>query len=121
MTPAGLGLDSIEIDRIQRSAARPAFLRRVYTEGELAYAGDRYESLAAIFAAKEAFGKAVGSGISGFGWRDVEVCHKESGAPFLCLHGQAAEAYGHLQFLLSLTHDRSHATAAVFAFIPGKE
>lgn len=121
MTPVGLGLDSIEIDRIQRSAERPAFLRRIYTERELSYASGRAESLAAMFAAKEAFGKAVGCGVSGFAWNEAEVEHLPGGQPVLRLSGRAAEKFGHMSFLLSLTHDKTHATAAVFAFIPGKE
>lgn len=116
MIPAGLGVDSVEIDRIARSAKRPAFLAKVFTPGEVAYASGRAESLAAAYAAKEAFSKALGCGLSGICLREVEVVHDERGAPSLALSGETEKACRGLHFLLSLTHDRTHATAAVFAW-----
>ena len=117
------GVDLIEIERVQMAIERQGqrFLTRVYTPAELAYCGERTESLAARFAAKEAVAKALGTGIwrLGIGWRDIEVGRDtESGAPFPLLTGAAAERSATLQiseWSLSLSHDRRCAIAFAVA------
>ncbi len=118
MIPAGVGCDLVEIDRVEKSARNEAFLRRVYTEAELAYAGGRAETLAGMFAAKEALSKAVGAGLSGVSLRETEVCRAKSGQPYLVLHGRTAERFGEMTFFLSISHDRTAAMAVVTAFRP---
>ena len=77
MTIVGIGLDATEIDRITEVLGRHGdrFLQRVFTEGEIAYCRrhrDPAPSLAALFAAKEATMKALGTGAArGVGWRDM--------------------------------------------------
>ena len=121
MTIVGIGLDATEIERIAEVLARHGdrFLRRVYTEGEIAYCRrhrDPAPSLAARFAAKEATMKALGTGAArGVGWRDIEVI-RSSGPPQLRLHGGAAarfEALGAKSSLITLTHARDLALAQV--------
>ena len=114
------GVDIIEISRIAGVLARygDRFLRRVYTPGEIDYCRGRPANLAARFAAKEAAMKALGTGIRGVGWQDIEVVRAESGAPSLLLHGRAkarADRLGIRQMALSLSHSREYAMAFVMA------
>uniref|UniRef100_A0A7C1JW07 Holo-[acyl-carrier-protein] synthase n=1 Tax=Caldilinea aerophila TaxID=133453 RepID=A0A7C1JW07_9CHLR len=116
------GVDIIEIERVRAAidAHGERFLRRVYTEAELACCGDRVESLAARFAAKEAVAKALGVGVwrEGIAWTDIEVLRDERGAPALHLHGAAAALaaeQGLVTWSLSLSHHRTQAVAFVIA------
>jgi holo-[acyl-carrier protein] synthase len=120
----GLGTDLIEIARIEHSLARfgDAFLRRVYTGGEIAYCRRKRnsaESFAARFAAKEAAAKALGTGISrGVSWREFEVRRRPGERPEMHLSGRAAElaaALGVRRIALTLSHSREHAMAVVLA------
>lgn len=113
-----VGIDIIEIDRIAETFARfgARFLRHIYTEGEIAYCRGRAPQLASRFAAKEAMMKALGTGIRGVGWRDIEVVRQRGGAPALILHGRAekiAERQGVLHSALSLSHSKEYAVASV--------
>jgi len=120
----GLGTDLIEIARIERSYARygEAFLRRVFTSGEVAYCMAKKnfaESLAARFAAKEAGAKALGTGISrGVSWREFEVCRAPGQRPELHLSGRAlqiADQMGVRRISLTLSHSRLLSIAVVVA------
>jgi holo-[acyl-carrier protein] synthase len=113
-----VGIDIIEISRIRRTHADfgDRFLRRVYTERERERYGSRISELAARFAAKEATSKALGTGIRGIRWREMEVLSNRRGKPVLILHGSAAEraaALGLVDFDVSLTHSRTDAMAIV--------
>lgn len=115
-----VGTDIIEIARIQRSLDDfgERFLRRVYTERERERYRNRVSELAARFAAKEATSKALGTGIRGIKWREMEVLGNRRGKPVLILHGGAAERAAHLglsDFSVSLTHSRTDAMAFVVA------
>ncbi|MPZ72344.1 MAG: holo-ACP synthase [Nitriliruptorales bacterium] len=96
MAVVGIGVDAIEISRVRAALERtPGLLARLFTEREratcLTRCGDlRYGGLAGRFAAKEAVAKALGTGISGFGFRDIEVLGDERGKPTVTLHGGAA-------------------------------
>ncbi|HEY4009853.1 MAG TPA: holo-ACP synthase [Acidobacteriaceae bacterium] len=121
----GLGTDIIEIARIEHSLTRfgDAFLRRIYTAGEIAYCQAKpktaAESFAARFAAKEAAAKALGTGISrGVTWRELEVRRLPGQRPTLHLSGRAAELAARLgvrHLALSLSHTRELAIAVVVA------
>src|SRR5918994_1609209 len=113
-----VGVDIIEIARIRRTLADfgERFLRRVYTERERERYGARLSELAARFAAKEATSKALGTGIRGIRWREMEVLSNRRGKPVLILHGGAAERaalLGLVAFDVSLTHSRTDAMAFV--------
>ena len=119
------GVDIIEIERIQKVLERwgQRFLNRIYTEGEISYCRGRAQNLAARFAAKEAAMKALGTGIRGVGWKDIEVVRSESGAPSIRLHGRAsvrAEKLGVTELSLSLSHSRHYAVAFVVGSISGQ-
>ena len=125
------GIDIVDIERITQAVARwgDHFLRRVFTERELADANGRNSSLAARFAAKEATAKALGAGVRGLGarpatgimpvaWHDIEVVRATRGQPVLRLYGRAAEraaALGWRAVSLSLSHTHHVAVASVVA------
>lgn len=94
------------------------FLRRVFTDEERADCGERYESLAARWAAKEAVAKALGTGIGAARFLEIEVCRDTSGRPELVLSGDAARLAGVLglsNWAVSLAHDGGMAIAFVVA------
>ena len=117
---SGVGIDLVEIARIKRWLCNDKLLARFFHPQEIAYiksrgAGDE-ASLAARFAAKEAFGKALGTGIAGFSLRNVYVAQAAGGKPCLVLCGDALEAFcrgGDGQIQLSLSHDGGIAAAVV--------
>ena len=110
----GVGVDLLEIERLERALERhPRLAQRVFTDDELAYAGERARPgrhLAARFAAKEAVVKALG--MRNFGLREVEVVAGEP--PSVRLSGAAAEAAGGREVEVSLTHSRETAAAVAF-------
>src|SRR5262245_9310059 len=116
----GIGIDIIEVDRIQSSYDRfgERFLKRILHPKEIEYCLSHKSPapfLAARFAAKEAISKAFGTGIGAhLGWQDVEVGRKESGEPFVILHGAGLELLrqrGARAMLISLSHTANHAAA----------
>ena len=118
MTQLTTGVDIIEISRIGRVLEHygQRFLRRIFTPGEIEYCRERPPNLAARFAAKEATMKALGTGVRGVGWRDIEVIRASSGAPSIVLHGRAkarAKRLGVQEIALSLSHSREYAVAFV--------
>ncbi|MCM8746707.1 holo-ACP synthase [Thermomicrobium sp. CFH 73360] len=118
--PVEVGVDAIEIWRIERALSRfgERFLLRIYTEAErIRYAG-RVSELAARFAAKEAVMKALGTGVRGVRWRDIEVLPNRRGKPVVRLYATAAERaqlLGLQHIAVSLTHARDLAIAVVVA------
>ena len=115
------GIDIIEIDRIQNVLRKhpKRFLRKIFTEYEINYCRGRATQLAARFASKEAAMKALGTGIRGVGWREVEVQRLRSGKPYIILHGRAkkrAESMGIKKIELSISHSKNLATAMVIMY-----
>ncbi len=125
----GIGIDVVEVDRIEAAIERQgeAFLARLFTEAERKYCERQSRPamhFAARFAAKEAVSKAFGTGIGGqASWLDMEVLRVESGAPKMLFHGNAAEfliTEGISEVQISLTHARDYAAAnAVAMRTPG--
>ena len=95
VTVYGIGTDIITISRIEKSLSKPHFLTKVYGEREIAAfaTGEKLKvnSLAANFAAKEAFGKALGTGVRGFELYEVEILRDDLGKPYFALSGRAKE------------------------------
>ncbi|MBR6012879.1 MAG: holo-ACP synthase [Selenomonadaceae bacterium] len=113
----GIGIDVIEIERIKKAVQNEHFKNKVYTKIEQNYCESRGNqsaaSYAARFAAKEAFFKAMGTGIN-TELTDVEVINNELGQPEIFLHGkafQAAKNLGVEKIFVSLSHSREYATA----------
>ena len=116
----GLGIDIIEVARIQASFERfgERFVNRILLPNEITYCLSHKAPgpfLAARFAAKEAISKAFGTGIGAqLGWQDMEVGRKESGEPFVILHegGLALlKARNGVSVRISLSHTQGHAAA----------
>jgi holo-[acyl-carrier protein] synthase len=114
--PAGIGLDLLEISRLERALERrPRLAQRVFRDGELAYAASRPRPgmhLAARFCAKEAVGKALG--MAAWELRDIEVVSPAGGgAPEVALHGAVAQRARELggAVRISLTHTDEQAGA----------
>lgn len=118
----GIGIDIIEIDRIKSAAQKYGahFLNRIFTPKELNYCKNRnklrYPELAVRFAAKEAYSKAIGTGINGFGrknkglgWKEVEVVNDPKGKPLIAIKGRISK-----KTQLSLSHSRYYAVASVY-------
>lgn len=124
----GHGIDIVETARIARMVEDHGdhFLHRCFTPGELAYSGDqrrRLEHLAGRFAAKEAILKVLGTGwAGGIAWTDAEVVRLPSGQPVVALHGRCREIASELgidQWLLSISHISTHATASAIGVSSG--
>jgi holo-[acyl-carrier protein] synthase len=118
----GVGIDAVDLERFRTvMARRPRLARRMFTDGELAYAAlvpDPLPRLATRFAAKEAVMKALGVGLWSFRLTDVEVERSGLAAPTVALHGAAAglaRAAGVSRWHLSLTHTDTVALAVVVA------
>jgi len=120
---AGIGVDIVEIDRLKRAAERigDRFLDKIFTPPERRYCDakrDRFACYAARFAAKEAVFKAMGTGLAGTHWTDVEVRREKGSCPTVQLHGNAAilaSEKGICEMLISLSHDRTRAMAFAIA------
>ena len=116
----GTGIDLIEVARIAASFEKfgDRFVNRILLPDEIAYCRQHRQPapfLAARFAAKEAISKAFGTGIgAALGWQDMEIRHKESGEPFVVLHGKGEELFaarGAKKIHISLTHTENYAAA----------
>lgn len=125
----GLGIDVVEVDRIRDSLQRfgDRFAARILTPAEAGYCSacaDPALHVAARFAAKEAAGKALGTGIGiELAWHDVEVVRHPSGAPELRLVGKGralADQRSITRIHLSLTHTAQSAAAVVILETQGK-
>jgi holo-[acyl-carrier protein] synthase len=121
MNIIGIGMDATDLPRVAQLVQRygDRFLRRVFTEGEIAYCTRRRDPvphLAGRFAVKEAAMKALGTGHSrGVLWQDIEVV-RAGGPPQLRLHGGAARRADSLQVrrsLVTITHSETLALAQV--------
>jgi holo-[acyl-carrier protein] synthase len=115
----GVGTDIVDLAHFGRvlAGSRPGFLNRLFTEQEIAYC-ERFKqkvaSYAAVFAAKEALLKALGTGLApGMKWTDVEIVHQASGAPSVRLRGRCAEIAGRGEVHVSLSHSATSAAAFV--------
>ena len=121
----GIGIDLLKISRIEALLKRHAGLSRIFGAAELSQlkAINRAESYAANFCAKEAFSKALGTGIRGFRLSEAEVLRDKAGKPYLSLSGNAkrmAESRN-LIFHVSLTHSGPDAAAVVVAETPDEK
>ncbi len=112
------GVDIIEITRIEKAINRwgKRFLHRIYTRPELKLCREKPQSLAVRFAGKEAVMKALGTGIRGIRWQEIEIMAEPSGQPLVHLYGKAqdkADEMGLDRLAISLSHSREYAVAFV--------
>ncbi len=120
----GIGLDIIEIARIQKMLEKHAerFIHKVFTSHEAKYCQSQANPcnhFAGRFAAKEAVLKSLGTGIAqGITWKDIEIRNESSGKPNLCLAGRGKEIFNILNLKnihISISHDKIHAIAQAVA------
>ena len=114
------GIDIIEIDRIRKVANQYGrrFYNRIYSKFEIDYCKGNPSKLATRFAAKEAVMKALGTGVRGVSWKEIEIVRQPGKAPPVCLHGRAkkrAKALGIDEMAISLSHSDKFAIASVVA------
>ncbi|MDK0858104.1 holo-ACP synthase [Clostridium perfringens] len=118
----GIGVDIIEIERVRQAIQNNKnFLSKLFTEREIDYFISRNmnsEVIAGNFAAKEAVSKALGTGIRGFSFKDIEILRNELGKPEVILHNGAnlignklVENNNSLRVYLSISHNNSSAIA----------
>jgi holo-[acyl-carrier protein] synthase len=117
----GIGVDVVEIPRIQRAIDEwgDTFLEKIFTPQELAYARARKNAtqhIAGRFAVKEAVAKALATGWSGgFRWKDVEVENDPSGKPAVKVHGHVQDLLAGSRILVTISH--SDNVVVAFAVI----
>lgn len=116
----GIGVDVVHVRRMEHWIEVPGLTERFFHPDELASAISRGSSmslsLAARFAAKEAFGKALGTGLWGIRLADIRVINNHNGRPDMELYGSASKRFkesGATRIFLSLTHERDNAIAMV--------
>jgi len=116
-----IGVDITTVSRVKKSCEKESFRNHVFSHGELEMFFNRekpkFSSLAANFAAKEAFSKSIGTGIRYFNLNEVEVLRDAQGAPYFNFYGRAAQIVlekGY-RFQLSLSHEGDTAIAMVLA------
>lgn len=119
---SGTGIDIVDISRFERFVREnnELLFNRLFTLRESAYCANKRRSAqhyAIRFAAKEAFLKALGTGLrDGLAWRDMEVVNDPFGKPELHLTGRAEEIFRQRELtriFLSLSHDGNFAVASV--------
>ena len=114
----GIGNDIIEIERIEKAISKESFKNKIYTQRELKNIekrGNRTETYAGIFSAKEAISKAIGTGVRGFSLTDLEILNDDLGKPYVVVSEKLdkilktkKEDY---QIEISISHSRKYATA----------
>ena len=116
----GLGIDIVHVNRMRHWLDSPALMERFFHPAEIEAVRQRGDTaaltLAARFAAKEAFGKALGTGLAGMRLRDIQVVNNHNGKPDMLLFGDALASLhrvGGRHVHLSLTHERENAVAVV--------
>jgi holo-[acyl-carrier protein] synthase len=119
----GIGIDIIEIDRIQQSVVKfgDRFLNKIYTKTELDYSlskKNQYQHLAARFAAKEAIAKALATGWNKeFRWKDIEIFNESNGMPSVKLSGKLENFVGREKELkISMSHSEHYVTCVAILY-----
>ncbi|ACQ70995.1 holo-acyl-carrier-protein synthase [Exiguobacterium sp. AT1b] len=108
----GIGVDIVELDRMARSMKQPRFLKRLLTDAEYELSQQyplprQIEFVSGRFAAKEAYAKAIGTGIAhGLSWRHIEILPDETGRPVM-----TAPFVGKIH--VSISHSQTYAIAQV--------
>lgn len=114
MSILGLGNDIVEISRIEKAILKKGFLEKVFTAKEIELIkskGNRVESYAGRFSAKEAISKAFGTGVRGFKLTDIEILNDDLGKPIVSLKGILKEREKKVKIELSISHCKEYATA----------
>ncbi len=112
----GIGVDIVEVARVARAVENIAFCTRFFSERENEYFKRKNynpETVAGNFAAKEAFSKALGTGLSGFNLKDVEVLRNNKNAPYIALSTELERVLEGARAMVSISHEKEYAIAYV--------
>ena len=114
----GIGNDIIEIERIEKAISKESFKNKVYTQRELENIekrGDRVETYAGIFSAKEAISKAIGTGVRKFSLTDLEILNDDLGKPYVVVSEKLDKIIKNkkedYQIEISISHSKKYAIA----------
>ena len=119
----GIGNDIIEIERIEKAISKEGFKNKVYTQRELENIekrGNRTETYAGIFSAKEAISKAIGTGVREFSLTDLEILNDDLGKPYVVVSEKLDKILKNkkedYQIEISISHSKKYATAMAIIF-----
>ncbi len=113
-----VGIDIIEVKRIEKSIKNPKFVSRVYSEDEIKIISQKKnaETAAGRFCVKEAFSKALGTGVRDFELKEVSTLNDELGRPYIEVTGNAKKLLNGRNTSVSISHTSEYATAVVIIF-----
>lgn len=116
------GVDIVDIRRIERILLerKESFLNRIFTDKEVEYLEKkkyRANTIAGLFASKEAISKAIGTGIGKISWKDMEIYHTVDGRPLIRLSEEILKDYNILELTVSISHEKDYAIAFVIGRI----
>ena len=114
----GIGNDIIEIERIEKAISKEGFKNKIYSQRELENIekrGNRTETYAGIFSAKEAISKAIGTGVREFSLTDLEILNDDLGKPYVVVSEKLDKILRNkkedYQIEISISHSKKYATA----------
>lgn len=109
----GIGVDIVDIRRVEAIVKRfgNKFSAKVLTENEVTMATTK--DLASVFAAKEAFVKALGTGFVGIGFKDIEIFKDGFGRPYILTGERIVQRFGKIRSHLSISHEKDYVVAMV--------
>lgn len=106
------GIDIIKIDRFKDLINNEKFIKNNFNEHEIEYINNNIQTLAGLFASKEAFLKALKKGINNYSLKDIEIVHDSNKAPSFIFHNKLIE-FNKKDISLSISHDGEYAAAIV--------
>lgn len=114
----GIGNDIIEIERVEKAISKEGFITKVYTQREIeniVKRGNRTETYAGIFSAKEAISKAIGTGVREFALTDLEILNDDLGKPYVIVSDKLNKIIQrkkeNYQIEIAISHSKKYATA----------
>lgn len=119
----GIGNDIIEIERVEKAISTEGFKAKVYTQREIENIikrGNRTETYAGIFSAKEAISKAIGTGVREFSLTDLEILNDDLGKPYVIVSDKLNKIIQrkkeNYQIEITISHSKKYATAMAIIF-----
>lgn len=120
-----IGVDIVNINRIEKIliSKREQFLNKLFTEKEIKHISEKdykTNTIAGMFASKEAVSKALGSGIGYINWRDIEILHYENGKPYISKNYKLNKTMNRLglsNLEISISHERDYAIAIAIGIV----
>ena len=114
-----IGTDIVKINRFKKLSTNKTFMNKVFLHDELQYIESKnynIDTIAGLFAAKEAFLKAIKMGINNYSLKDIQISHDNNNAPYILLHSTLKNILINKHIDLSISHDGNYAIAIVIIF-----